>query len=235
MLMRGLTHLLMLFGLVSAYMGLWFWLPFGSKERLDLVSAMIFVVGGTLVFLAARWLDKKLPPEESKVFVLKRNDVRFIAGMVNRERRRNLLTGLFLLAFDALMILAIASGGGLEPEPAHPYPVVPKALEIGLLLIVAAAAIWFLNASFKLRNATNKLYNVLAKTPHLVTGLAVYFLRREGAPVDLGREILAELSIANETFRIAVSEKHFSLLKQYIELNSPRASYHEEEKSAWSR
>ena len=228
MLLRALTHLLMLFGFVSAFMGICAWLPILSKDtRLDLVSAMIFVGGGTLVHLAARWLDKRLQSQKPKAFVLKRNDVGFIAGMVNSERRRYIAIALFLLAFDALIVFAIASGDGRQPE--HPYPVVPKALEICVPLIITAAAIWFLRASFRLRNTTNTLYNVLTKTPDLVTGLVVRFIRTEGAPVDLGRQILVELSTASERFRMAVSEKQFSLLKQYIQLHSPRASYREEE------
>jgi len=219
----------MLFGLLIASWGLLGWLPFVSNDmRLDLVGVVLFVVGGTLIYLAASWLDKKLPPEKkSQEFVLEPNDVGFISGMINRESRRCLVVGLFLLAGVGVGILAIAYRGD-EPEAAH--PVVEMALVIGTLLLLTAVASLSLYASFKLRNTTGtSLYNLLTKTPHLVTGLAIHFIQHGGAPGRVGRQIVAELSTENEKFRIGVSEKQFSLLKQYIQLKSPRASYHEEE------
>jgi hypothetical protein len=227
--MRVLTFVLMAFGMFLASAGLWAWLPFVPDDmRLDLVGAIFFVVVGTLIYLAASWLDKKLPPEKlQQQFILERNEVGFISGMINRESRRYLAFGLFLLAFEAVIILAVASGGD-EPPPAH--PIIVKAIFIGMLLFFTALASLSLHRSFKSRNATGTpLYNLLAKTPHLVTGLVIYFIQKDHAPGKMGRQILAELSSGNKKITIGVSEKQFSLLKQYIQLKSPRASYREEE------
>jgi hypothetical protein len=228
--MQLFAFLLMLFGALCVGAGAIAWLPFISSDmRLDLVGVVLFVVGGSLFFLAGIWLEKRVPPAKTRSFVLEPGDTRFITAMLKRDRRMFLIMGLALLAFDAVM-LPVAWSEGIENEMAHPW--VAMALGIAALLLCAAVAVLFLYMSFMLRNpSTTRLHDVLTKTPHKVTGLTVYLIQHELAPGTTGRQIRAEIQVEGEKLTTGVTEEQWSLLKQYVQLHSPQAAYREIEQA----
>jgi hypothetical protein len=233
--MQLLAFVFMLFGALCIAVGAIAWLPFISSDmRLDLAGVVVFVVGGSLFYLAGSWLDKKVPPAKTRSFVLKPGDTRFITAMLKRDRRIYLILGLALLAFDTVMLLVVSASAGTENEMAHPW--IAMTLGFATMLLIAAVAVLFLYASFRLRNAaTTRLYDVLTKTPHMVTGLTVYLIQHELAPGTLGRQILAEIHVESEKLKTGVTEEQCSLLKQYIQLHSPQAPYREIEQAVSAR
>ena len=64
----------------------------------------------------------------------------------------------------------------------------------------------------------------------VITGITAYFIQKEGAPGKWGLQILAEVSMKGEKLeKINVSEEQLSLLRQYVQLHNPNASYEEKE------
>lgn len=203
--------------------------------ELDLVGAVIgsvlFVVIGGLIFLGGRWLLNRVPPETVKIYVLEPGDTRFIKSMLLRTRRIYLSLGVFLLAFAALMTWV-----AMQPEssPRPPEAVRFTWFEIvfggATLLLCYGVAALFLYVSFKHRDpSATQLYRVLMETPDKVTGLTVHLYQHEDAPGTVGRQVFAAMDIGGEELRVAVTEEHRSLLRQYIQLHSPQASYQEVE------
>lgn len=236
--MRGcgllLAYILKLFGGLCVVVGAMAWLPFNSDDmRLDLIGVLVFVVGGSLFFVAGemarRWIDKQVLPAKPKVFVLRPGDTRFIGGMLYRDRGRYLWLGVFLLAFDALMLWA-AMQPAYPPRPpeAAKYGWIEYVFGGGTLIFLAAMGCWLLFHSFRLRNpATTRLYRVLMKTPNKVTGLTIHFFQAENAPETIGRQIFAEIHVGQESVRAGATVEQCSLLRQYIQLHSPQADYRE--------
>jgi NADH:ubiquinone oxidoreductase subunit 3 (subunit A) len=227
--MQLLAFLLMAFGGLCVAMGSVAWLPFFSSDmRLDLVGVVVFIVGGSLFYLAGSWLEKRVPPEKTRTSALNPDDTSFITAMLKRDRRVYLTLGLVLVAFDAFMLFLLPPLEQAEDEVAHPWVVI--FLVFATLLVIGAAGILFLYMSFRLRSVTaTRLYGVLTKTPHKVTGLTVHILLHEHAPGKLGRQILAVIDVEGEELRTGVTEEQWSLLKQYIQLHNPKATYREVE------
>lgn len=226
--MRTFSWALKVFGLMMALIGLVAWLPFFSKDmRLDLTGVVLFVVVGIIIYLIGGWLEKRIPPEKTKVIILNPNDLSFITKALNKQKRSYLIAGLSLLVFDILVLLAAINGN----EDEKPPPLILIIFVIAILLLIAGVAILFLFKSFRLWNTNEtKVYKKLTRTPHLITSLTAYFIQKDDAPGDLGLQILAELSIKDEKLdKINVSKEQLSLLRQYVELHNPNASYSEKE------
>jgi hypothetical protein len=225
--MTLLSDILQLAGLLFVFIGLTAWLPFFRQDmRLDLVGVIFFVVVGAVLYLLGRWLEKRIPPEKTKQFVLKPNDIRFIRAMLNRQRRINLSLGIFLLAFDALMVFAVTHGN----EGQSPPPVIIVVLGIAIMLLIGGLGILAIYAGLILKHPKRSpIYEALTKTPHLITDLTVYFLHAEHAPGKVGLQRQAELSVEGKKLKVMVTEEQLALLRQYLQLHNPQASYHEKE------
>lgn len=227
--MRLLGFSLMLFGLCCAGVGSVAWTPLFSRDmRLDWVGVVVFVTGGSLSYLAGRWLEDRAPREKPRSFDAAPGDTRFITAMLKGQRRRFLILGLALLAFDGVMLLALPSPEGVGNKPGYPW--IGIVLGLATMLLVGAVAVLFLHRSTTLRNAAaTRLHEVLVKTPHEVTGLTVHFIRKAHAPGALGRQILAEIHVGPEKLKIGVTEEQCVLLRRHIRHHNPQAAYREDE------
>jgi len=228
--MRGCAQLFALcttlFGALCVAMGAVLWLPFiADDKRLDLVGVIVFVVGGSLFYLAGSWLEKRVPAETPKKFVLQPGDTRFIRAMLLRDRRNFLILGVFLLLFDALAVFAVSQPGE-GPPPAHPWPI--YIIGVATMLLIAIVGIWIVYAGFTLRDpGKTRLYEILTKTPDKVTNLTVHLYQHDYAPGTVGGQLLAAIAVDGQELRTGATEEQWALLKQYIQLHSPNAGYRE--------
>jgi hypothetical protein len=231
--MRGCAQvfalLLTLFGALCVFMAAVMWLPFISDDmQLDLVGVAFFVILGTLCYLAGSWLQKKVPPVKPKTFVLKPGDKKFITAMLLRDRRLSLILGLFFLAFTAVMLLVFLQPENMAFLPEYRW--IEYILSGGVLLLCGFMGVGSVYLSFTLRNpSTTRLYHVLMKTPEKVSALTVHLYQHEGAPGTVGRQIVAMIQVEGEELRTGATEEQWSLLKQYVQLHNPHATYREVE------
>jgi MFS family permease len=230
--MRGCIQLLALgttlFGALCVAMGAVAWLPFFSDDmRLDLVGVIVFIVGGSLFYLVGSWLEKRVPAEKPKRFVLQPRDTRFIRAMLLRDRRNYLILGVFLLSFDAFMVFVVSQPSDGPPD-AHPWVI--YFFGGATMLLIAIVGIWIVYAGFRLRDPSKtRLYEILTNTPDKVTYLTVHLYRHEYAPGTVGRQIFAAIEVDGEELRTGATEEQWALLKQYILLHNPHAGYREVE------
>jgi hypothetical protein len=231
--MRGCAEvfafLLTLFGALCVGMGAVFWLPFiPDANRLDLVGVAFLVALGTICYFAGRWFQKKVPPERPKIFVLKPRDKKFITAMLLRDRRLFLLFGLFLLAFFAVMLPLFLQSENMTFLPEYRW--MEYILGGGMLLLFGVMGVFCLYLSFTRWNpSTTRLYHVLMETPEKVSALTIHLYQHGGAPGTVGRQIVATIHVDGEELRAAATEEQWSLLKQYIQLHNPQATYREVE------
>jgi len=226
--MRIFSWALMMFGLMLAFIGSWAWMPFVSRDmRLDLTGVVLFLVVGPSCFLLGRWLEKRIPPEKTIIPKLNPQDISFISKALIKQKRTLFILGLSLLAFDILVLLAGLNGDEDEQLP----PLIIMIFAFAVMLLILGVAMLFLYKSFKLWNThETRVYKKLTKTPHLITSLTAYFIQKEDAPGKWGLRIMAEVDMQGEKLdRINVSEEQLSLLRQYVYLHSPMASYYEKE------
>ena len=215
-----------MFGILAAFTGLWALLPFVSKDmRLDFVGVVIFVMIGAISYFIGLWLDKRIPPEKTKAVTLDPTDISFITNALRKQKRTLLILSMSLFAFDALILFVVTKGSDDEkPSP----PVVTFFLVVIMLLFVVVATM-FLYKSIKLWNTREiNVCKKLTKSPHLIKSLTAYFIQKADAPGKFGLKISVEVVMENEKLdQIFVTEEQLSLLRQYVQLFSPRALYNE--------
>jgi hypothetical protein len=231
---RMTPFFLQLLGTLFFAFALFAWMPFISTDmRLDLVGVCFFVVLGGALYLVGVWLDRKLGPWKPKPIASPTpGDTRFIARILTRERRRNLIFGIALLAFDALIIFAERADDGGN-HPAHPA-IVAELFVITLMtlfeLLMLALGVAGLYRALTLWNIENtEIYNILTKTPQKVTGLTRHVFLSKLHVGSRGRQIMVALNVQNKVFRLSVSAEQFVALKQFIRDHNPEATYSEEE------
>jgi hypothetical protein len=226
-LMTLLAYILQLAGMLFLVVGLTAWLPFFREDmRLDLVGAIFFVALGAVLYLVGRWVENRIRPEKTKQFVLKPNDIGFILAMLKRQRRIYLSLGILFLAFDALIILAAIQGNEGQPPPS----LISLVLGIAVVSLIGGLGLLGLYSGLILKHPTRSpIYKALTMTPHLITDLTVYFIQAENVPGKVGLQRQAELNVEGKKLRVVLTEEQSSLLKQYLQLHSPQASYHEKE------
>jgi len=215
-------------GFVFVAIGLVGWMPFfsgsGSPGQLDFIGVIVFITIGILSLLGARWIEKRLPPSEAPSTVaLDHGDVSFIKRILIRERRLNLVAGIVSLAFVALMLIA-GTHGNEGQEPPSPLLI---ALIVLTLALMGGFGVASLYRAYKLRGQPERslIYKVLTQTPHLVEGITVHLIQHRDAPGDIGLAFLVELEVQGRKLRVRVSKHQLSLLKQYMKLHAPQASY----------
>jgi hypothetical protein len=231
---RLAPYALQLFGLLLFAFSLIGWMPFFSTDmRLDLVGVCFFVVLGGAFYFVGVWLDRKLGPWKPRVIAAPNPvDTSFIAKILTRERRRNLIFGIALLAFDALIVFAERADDGGN-HPGHPAIVAELFVIIFATLVellILAAGVACLYRALRLWNTRDtEIYKILTKTPQKVTGLTRHIFQSKTPVGNRGQQIMVVLSVQNRKFRFGVSAEQFVSLKQYIRTHNPEATYSEQE------
>lgn len=118
------------------------------------------------------------------------------------------------MIFDAFVVFAATHDNEGETLP----PIIELIIGIATMLLILGVGILFVYKGFKLWNSSEtRAYKILKTKPHLINGLIVFFIQKEGATRKVDLQILSELSIKDEKLvKLNFSEEQLSLLKQYV-------------------
>ncbi len=145
-----------------------------------------------------------------------------------RHRRIGLISGISLLAFDALFLILFAANSGDDQDPpAHPTSIAAIVAVIAILFEFGAALCLYKVLKHWNIKETD-IYKILTEAPHQITGLTRHTFESHAPRGQRRRQNMIELSVDNRIFRLSVNGEQFVSLKQYIAIHNLRAWYREE-------
>lgn len=213
------------FGFLLFFFGIGGWLlPMTKDMQLDRTGGLLFMSVGAAFYLGGKLAEKYLPERRRKAVKLNPNDISFIFKAMRRHRRMVLGLALGLGAFTLLIGFALVMD-------INDYPSVVIAVFATLFLSMFVIIVVFLLVKYyRLGNPyKTRLYAILTRSPHKVSGITVYFVYKEGAPYRVGQQIIAGLHIDGKIEELPVTEQQLSLLLQYLKLHNPQITYDEKD------